>query len=392
MIYRETAKDSKKTTQKVKIVSEDNLTTSNEKFDFDDILIEPAKTTSIHTRKDVDIYYDSEDFGIFSKLPLIAAPMDTVVSSENYFDFIELGINVCLPRGEHLYFGENLSSKSQAKINKVTHITLGNRMVFESFSLIGFTKNFIAQKAKHYPKYVLIDIANGHMSDLIYVTKKARKFYGSTMILMVGNVANPETYKLLSRAGADYVRIGIGNGGGCLTTEQTGIGYPMGSLVKECYNASQKLPKKSRAKIVADGGMKKYADIIKALALGADYVMIGSIFNKSLNSCGQNYWGKIPVGKGFAKSLYKRGFSIKKKFRGMSTKEVQRKWGKESLKTSEGVVRVRKVEYTLNAWVKNFSHYLKSAMSYTNSKNLENFIGKSKYNKITINSFKRYNK
>lgn len=366
-----------------------NQTPIEEKFDFDDILIEPAKTTSIHTRKDVDIYYDSEDFGIFSKLPLIAAPMDTVVSSKNYFDFIDLGINVCLPRGEHLYFGENLSSKSQTKINKVT---FGNRMVFESFSLIDFTKHFIAKKAKHYPKHVLIDIANGHMSDLAYVTKKAKELYGSTMILMVGNVANPETYKLLSKAGADYIRIGIGNGGGCLTTEQTGIGYPMGSLVSDCYNVSKKLPKKNRAKIVADGGMKKYADIIKALALGADYVMVGSIFNKSLNSCGQNYWGKIPVGKGFAKSLYKRGFSIKKKFRGMSTKEVQRKWGKENLKTSEGVVRVRKVEYTLNTWVNNFSHYLKSAMSYTNSSNLKTFIGKAKYNKITINSFKRYNK
>jgi IMP dehydrogenase/GMP reductase len=366
-----------------------NQTPTEEKFDFDDILIEPAKTTSIHTRKDVDIYYDSEDFGILSKLPLIAAPMDTVVSSENYFDFIELGINVCLPRGEHLYFGENLSSKSQTKINRVT---LGNRMVFESFSLIDFTKNFIANKAKHYPKYVLIDIANGHMSDLAYVTKKAKEFYGSTMTLMVGNVANPETYKLLSKAGADYIRIGIGNGGGCLTTEQTGIGYPMGSLIKECYNTSKKIPKKSRAKIVADGGMKKYADIIKALALGADYVMVGSIFNKSLNSCGQNYWNKVPVGKRFAKLLYERGFSIKKKFRGMSTKEVQRKWGKQNLKTSEGVVRVRKVEYTLSTWVNNFSHYLKSAMSYANSKNLNEFIGKPKTNKITSNSFKRYNK
>lgn len=76
----------------------------------------------------------------------------------------------------------------------------------------------------------------------------------------------------------------------------------------------------------------------------------------------------------------------------MSTKEVQKKWGKENLKTSEGVVRVRKVEYTLNTWVGNFSHYLKSAMSYTNSNSLENFIGKARCNKITINSFKRYNK
>ena len=366
-----------------------NKENKEDKFDFDDILIEPSKTTSIHTRNDINIHYDYEDFGLFSKLPLITAPMDTVVSSENYFDFFELGINVCLPRGEHLYFGENLNSKSQTKINKVK---FGNRMAFESFSLIDFTKHFVAKKAKFYPKHVLIDIANGHMSDLVYVTKKAKEYYGSTMVLMVGNIANPETYKTLSRAGADYIRCGIGNGGGCLTTEQTGIGYPMGSLVKECYEASKKLPKKNRAKIVADGGMKKYSDIIKALALGADYVMVGSIFNKSLESCGQNYWSGIPVGKNVANFLYKKGFKVKKRFRGMSTKEVQKKWGGKNLKTSEGVVRIREVEYTLKSWVENFSHYLKSAMSYTNSYTIEEFVGKPKTNKISNNSFKRFNK
>lgn len=379
---------SKKTSQKEK-VNVTNIVQNTTKFDFDDILIEPAKTTSIHTRKDIDIYYGFESFGIFSKLPLIAAPMDTVVSSENYFNFIELGINVCLPRGEHLYFGDKSNSKTQKKLNEVS---FGNRMVFESFSLIDFTKNFIANKAKHYPRYVLIDIANGHMSDLIYVTKKAKEYYGSTMVLMVGNVASPETYRILSRAGADYIRVGIGNGGGCLTTEQTGIGYPMGSLVRDCYSASKKMSKKYRAKIVADGGMKKYADIIKALALGADYVMVGSIFNKSLESCGQNYWAGIPVGKRLAIFLYNKGFNVKKRFRGMSTKEVQKKWGNKILKTSEGVVRVRKVEYTLKTWVGNFSHYLKSAMSYTDSNTIEEFTGSPKVNKISTNSFKRYNK
>tara|TARA_B100000963_G_C22610207_1_gene664514 strand:- start:67 stop:1224 length:1158 start_codon:yes stop_codon:yes gene_type:complete len=359
---------------------EDN---KNQKFDFDDILIQPSKITSIHTRKDVDIHYDVNNFGIHSKLPLIAAPMDTVVSINNFSEFVKLGINICLPRGERL----NL--KSQTNINE---LAFGNKMIFESFSLIDFTKKFIANKAKNYPKYVLIDIANGHMSDLVYVTKKAKEYYGSTMILMVGNVANPETYKILSRAGADYVRVGIGNGGGCLTTEQTGVGYPMGSLISDCQIASKKLSKKYRAKIVADGGMKKYADIIKALALGADYVMVGSIFNKSLESCGQNYWAGIPIGSGVASFLYNKGFNVKKRFRGMSTKEVQKKWGNKMLKTSEGVVRVRKVEYTLNSWVGNFSHYLKSAMSYTNSRKLEDFIGKADYNLITFNSLKRYNK
>jgi len=98
--------------------AEDN---KNQKFDFDDILIQPSKITSIHTRKDVDIHYDVDNFGIHSKLPLIAAPMDTVVSINNFSEFVKLGINICLPRGERL----NL--KSQTNINE---LAFGNKMIF----------------------------------------------------------------------------------------------------------------------------------------------------------------------------------------------------------------------------------------------------------------------
>jgi isopentenyl diphosphate isomerase/L-lactate dehydrogenase-like FMN-dependent dehydrogenase len=228
------------------------------------------------------------------------------------------------------------------------------------------------------------------MSDILRATKRLKIDYPD-MTLMVGNVANPETYRLLSEAGADYIRIGIGNGGGCLTTQQTGVGYPMASLIKECYKVSCEL--KRPAKIVADGGMQDYSDVIKALALGADYVMLGGIFNKALESAGPNYlWKCIRVSQSIANVAYKCGIPVYKKFRGMSTKEVQKKWGVTNPKTSEGVVRFRRVEYTLNQWIHNFDHYLRSAMSYTGSKTLEDFIGKVKTNKISQNAYRRFNK
>jgi IMP dehydrogenase/GMP reductase len=332
------------------------------KLDFNDLLIVPKKMTDINTRSVID------PFTIGDMLPLFTAPMDTVVSENNMRVFNDNKIMVCAPRC-------------------VTPIKYG----FKACSITQINNLFESGQLSLDINY-LIDVANGHMDSMLTMIKKirAKKQY-KKVVLMVGNIANPETYRLLSEAGANYIRVGIGNGGGCLTTKNTGIGYPMASLIKECYDISTTL--KNPAYIVADGGMKEYSDIIKALALGADYVMLGSVLNKSLESAGDNYlWKKIKVSQKVAEFMYKRGVPVYKMFRGMSTKEVQRKWGAKVIKTSEGVVRYRKVEYTLPQWYENFEHYLRSAMSYTGAHNLKEFIGQVKFVQITDNAYKRFNK
>lgn len=332
------------------------------KFDFNDILIKPAVKSNIVSRKEVNPFYNGF-------LPLITAPMDSVVDEFNCFHYDFLGINTCTPRGVK---------------NKV-----GFGLAFESVSLNEIIE-FINDNKILTKRPYLIDIANGHM-DKLYETVILFKEKYPDNLLMVGNVANPDTYIRLSNAGADFIRVGIGNGGGCSTTVHTGVGFPMGSLIRECYTASCNL--KNPAKIVADGGMQNYSDIIKALALGADYVMVGSLFNKALDSCGENYlWKKIKVSQNIANFAYKYGIPVYKKFRGMSTKEVQKKWGKEKLTSSEGVTRFRKVEYTLNQWVENFEDYLRSAMSYANAKTLEEFINNTETILITDNAYNRYKK
>lgn len=340
---------------------------SDIKLDFNDILIKPSMSGDINSRSKIDIL-DSN-----GRLPLFTAPMDTVVNRHNYELFKEQGINICLPRGEG-----GVSNS-----------------IFASYSLNEFKKKFINNVdfdiVLEDKLFVLIDTANGHLKEMVDIIKIAKSLWGDTMILMVGNVANSETYKVLSDAGADYIRVGIGNGGGCLTTQQTGVGFPMASLIRECYYASCIIDEP--AKIVADGGMQSFSDIIKALALGADYVMLGSILNKCLESCGSNYVLKsMPITQGGAEKAYKIGMNVYKKFRGMSTKEVQKKWGNTILKTSEGIVRFRKVEYTIEGWVENFESYLRSAMSYSNSINLEEFVNKVEFIKISNNAYERFNK
>jgi IMP dehydrogenase/GMP reductase len=346
------------------ITMSDDVARNIVKLDFNDILIKPSESTNIISRSEIDI---SDGNGM---LPIFTAPMDTVVNSDNYHKFERLGINICLPRG-----------------------CKGKPGTFKSYSLKQFVDKFINKKAdnKDFPLYTLIDTANGHIKELEMATKAAKKLYGDNMTLMVGNVANANTYELLSKAGADYIRVGIGNGNGCLTTQQTGVGYPMASLIRECYWKSCVID--NPAKIVADGGMKEYSDIIKALALGADYVMLGSVLNKCLESCGTNYIHKvIPITQKGAEKAYSIGLNVYKNFRGMSTKEVQKSWGNKILKTSEGVTRKRKVEYTVAGWVDNFDSYLRSAMSYSDSLNLEEFVNKVELIKISENAYRRFKK
>ena len=329
------------------------------KLDFNDLLIVPKEITGINTRAVINPF-DNNGF-----LPLITAPMDTVVNIENTKEFYLNKIHICTPRYEYSELGFNSYSYNDISV-------LMDNDAIEPFG-----------------KY-LIDVANGHMDNILNITKQLKLKY-PYMQLMVGNIANPKTYTLLSEAGADYIRCGIGNGGGCLTTKNTGVGYPMASLIKECYNESVRLIKP--AKIVADGGMQDYSDIIKALALGADYVMLGNILNKSLESAGDNYlFKKIKVSQDLADFLYNLKAPIYKKYRGMSTKEVQKKWGSKTLKTSEGVVRFRRVEYRLDKWVENFEDYLRTAMSYSGALTLKEFIGQAELIEISGNAYKRFNK
>lgn len=356
------------------------------KFDFDDILIVPKIFTNIESRyKNIELP---------KNLPLFTAPMDTVVDLSNMDKFIKHGVNVTLPRT--INYDQFRDSNDY------------NSNVFFSVGFADIEKH-LQNKLRKFDVHanILIDVANGHMSQIVKYAKKIKALRPDIKI-MVGNIANPETYAWYAEQNCvDYIRVGIGNGGGCLTTKQSGVGYPMASLIHEVYLEKQKIIESQAINIrmyndehpidiipaiVADGGMKDYSDIIKALALGADYVMIGSIFNKTIESCANNYLYNIKLTNSLAKYFFSKGYPVKKHFRGMSTKSAQKAMGKNTFKTSEGVVRFRKVEYTLKGWTENFEHYLRNAMSYSDATSLDDFIGKAIICKISKSAYDRFNK
>ena len=347
------------------------------KLDWNDVSIVPSELSSISSRSEINPLKDG-------KLPLFTAPMDTVIDDTNIQHFVG-NTNICLPR--HVKYNE------LTKVYNSSWMNDGCDSFFFSYGLDEIIELF--ENGSKLPPRVLIDVANGHMQKLYDISKRIKEKFGNDIELMVGNIANPNTYRKYCEIGVDYIRVGIGGGSACTTSANVSIHFPMASLIDECAKIKSEFD--NPTKIIADGGFRNFSDIIKALAIGADYVMLGGILNKSLESCGTTFMkdkdGQYEeVDFDTANTALKTGASVYKYYRGMSTKEVQKSWNRAELKTGEGITKYNLVEYTIDGWCENFTDYLKSAMSYTGYRSLYGFVGGPEFVQISPMAFNRFNK
>lgn len=380
------------------------------RYSLNDIAVVPNFKSTISSRKECDTYYRST-----TKLPLFNAPMNNIINDENWKAFDNVGINVVIPRDDE---------KIPYEIRKERWEKFWNEGIFVSMSMNEFKEYFLKYSfdRDHKIRKVCIDIANGHMMSLIDMCKYAKQLYQSDLILMTGNIANSETYCEYAMAGIDYVRCGIGTGSACTTSSNSAIHYPMASLIDECKKYQQEIlvsieqnkdfPTSyiSAPKIVADGGFGNFDQIIKALALGADYVMCGKLFSQCVEACAEitadkdfrypEEIGKVIMHHNIIKKPYERtdfivelmsqGYLFTRDYYGMSTKRAQKEMGGPGNKTAEGIAMKIPVKYTIAGWIDNFKSYLKSAMSYTGFKTIEKFIGGPKCILISNNSYSAY--
>ena len=358
------------------------------KYGYNDINIVPEILSSIEHRSECEL-----------KPFLFTAPMSSVVNLNNILDFIDQGIIPIIPRNIPITARKSIIS---LQIRSASSF-------FIALSLEETNKLLIDSPIEDIlnPLHICIDIANGHMQKLLNTIKKLKELYSDNIVIMSGNIANPETYKLYEEAGCDYVRCGIGGGAGCITASNTGVYYPLFSLLEETYKIKKSI--NGKCKIIADGGIRNYCDIQKAL-LYADYVMLGSMLNKAIESAGKTTYGKsyfitkkgkkilnifrtiFEFGKEVPKHKYnsvlqriKSGkLEVWKSFYGMSTKKAQSEMGNKKLKTSEGIEFSQKVEYGLKDFIDNENSYLRSAMSYTNSKTLDEYKDKKWVSKLSL--------
>ena len=349
-------------------------------YTYEDVTIMPNVISLIEHRSEC-IPLDEDGM-----LPLFTAPMDTVVNSKNFVMFEDEMIHAILPRTESLTIRVENSIKGR----------------WSAYSLTEFEHVFCNEAEKLDEKNkikALIDIANGHMEKNIELVRAAKNIYGDNIIIMVGNIANPKTYAEYARVGVDYIRIGIGSGCGCLSSSNTGIHMPMATLIDETVEVKKSLENKwfngeykKLPKIIADGGIRNYRDIIKALALGADAVMAGKIFAECEEACEPIYWAKsLESAHDKSNRVYEKmsddghiiytpldhstnmsfdgNFYKFRDYYGMSSKRAQLQISddKTKLKTSEGIDKPVEVKYPVSKWVDNMQSYLRSCMTYTNS-------------------------
>ena len=129
---------------------------------------------------------------------------------------------------------------------------------------------------------IVIDVAHGHNTRTIEMTKRLRKTFGNKLELIAGNIATAEAARDLAKAGADALKVGIGPGAACTTRIVTGVGVPQLTAIMDVAREAKKLG----IPFIADGGIKNSGDLSKALAAGADVAMIGNLLAGTKESPG----------------------------------------------------------------------------------------------------------
>ena len=340
------------------------MDTINEALTFDDVLLLPRYSSILPSKTDISFQLTNK---ISLKVPFLTSAMDTVTESKMAIAIgIEGGIGI---------IHRNLSiTKQSLEVKKVKNkkLLVGAAVGTSQDDLI--RANLLIDSGVD---LIVIDTAHGHSEKVLKILLKLKKIAGAVPIC-VGNIATGEAARKLYNSGANIIKVGIGPGSICTTRMVAGVGVPQISAIMDVKKALHK----KKIKIISDGGIKFSGDIAKALAAGADAIMMGSIFAGTDESPGKKF--KI---KGKVYKHYRGMGSIGAMSAGSANRYFQNKYKDKSKFVPEGVEG--RVEY--KGKVANIIYQLqgglRSSMGYIGAKNLNEITKKAKFVKITKAGF-----
>ena len=321
------------------------LKESNKALSFDDVILKP-RYSDILSRKEIDTSIKLPEYMLDFDIPLISSPMSTVTEAYMCNAMSNLGGLGIIHRYNTIEFQTKLLSYVSCPNTKAAAIGVS-----------GDFKERLASLVSEGLTIVCIDVAHGDHVLVKNAIEFIKEKYPSLFII-AGNVATGEGYSRLSSWGANAVRTSVGSGSICTTRIQTGHGIPTFHAVVDCYNEKLLLEKQNKhtAHIIADGGIKNSGDIVKSLAAGADFVMLGSMLSGTKETPGRVITSD-------------EGKKIKR-YNGMASKLAQKNW-KGSYSSIEGVSSHVQYKGTLSKVVNEIMSNVRSGMSYSNARNLK---------------------
>ena len=335
-----------------------------EALTFDDILMLPRFSNVLPSNTDISLNLSQN---IKLKIPFLSSAMDTVTESNMAIAMAKSGGIGIVHR--------NLDIKKQSKevkIVKKKNLIVG-AAVGTNLDDIKRAKILVDSGVD----LIVIDTAHGHSEKVLKTLSRIKKD-NNKIPVCVGNIATGEAAKKLYNSGADIIKVGIGPGSICTTRMVAGIGVPQITAIMEVY----KVLKGKRTKIISDGGIKFSGDIAKAIAAGADAIMMGSIFAGTDESPGKKFKIKNKYYK-----QYRGMGSIGAMSAGSSNRYFQKNYKDKSKFVPEGVDG--RVEYKGNVSkiIYQLKGGLRSSMGYIGAKKLQDIKKNAQFIKITKAGF-----
>ena len=336
-----------------------------EALTFDDVTLAPNYSEVLPSEVSTKTILSKN---LILEIPLLSSAMDTVTESKMAIAIAKAGGIGIIHR--------NLDIKKQ--ISEIKKVQSKNLIVGAAVGAGPKELKRAETILKENVDLIVVDTAHGHTKKVAEIIKKIKKKKSNQTALCAGNVATAEAAKFLVKLGVDIIKVGIGPGSICTTRLVAGIGVPQLSAILE----AKKGVKNKKVSIISDGGIKFSGDIAKALAAGADAVMIGSLFAGTVEAPGK---------------IIKKNGQLYKNFRGMGSvgamnkgsadryfQKIQKNTSKYVPEGVEGLVKfkgnVEKIIYKLIGG-------LKSSMGYLGSKKIINLRKKPKFVKITKAGF-----
>ena len=338
--------------------------TIKESLTFDDVLLLPKYSNVLPSETNISIQLTKK---ILLQVPFLSSAMDTVTESKMAIAMAnEGGIGI---------IHRNLDIKTQTK--EVIKVKKKKLLVGAAVGTNKEDINRVKSLIYNGCDLIVIDTAHGHSEKVLRILSRLKKM-NYDIPICVGNVATSEAAKKLYDSGADIIKVGIGPGSICTTRMVAGIGVPQISAIMDVKRAL----KNKKIKIISDGGIKFSGDIAKALAAGADAIMMGSIFAGTDESPGKKY--KV---KGKFYKMYRGMGSIGAMSSGSANRYFQKNYKDKSKFVPEGVEGRVEFKGNVSKIIYQLKGGLRSSMGYIGAKNLAQITKNAQFTKITKAGF-----